>query len=117
VETKSPARIEAYKAAGGGLPLPELTVPHLYTWLMEAGPIESGAMGSAPLGWPTIRAWAEQTFTPMSAWEARTLRQMSIRYFSELHAAEDPHRPAPFWPARGMADHDANERQLRAVLG
>jgi hypothetical protein len=84
---------------------------------MEIGPIESHGKVRVPFSWQTIRAWARATFTPLSAWEARTLRRMSVAYHGELHAAEDLARPAPWSAMPTQVDHKANERQLRAVLG
>lgn len=84
---------------------------------MEVGPAEAGTMGQAPLSWQTIRAWRLETFQRPSAWEVRMLRRLSTEYLAEIHAAEDPHR-APSWLAgRAEVDQEANERQLRAVLG
>lgn len=84
---------------------------------MEAGPVEAGGMGPAPLSWREISAWAERTFQRPSAWEARTLRRLSREYLSEIHAAEDQHRAAPWSPAPTEADRNTQEQRLRAVLG
>jgi hypothetical protein len=84
---------------------------------MEVGPAESGAMGQGPISWREIDAWAARTFAQVSAWEVRLLRRLSTEYLAEIHQAEDPSRPAPWWPSILQVDHEANERQLRSVLG
>lgn len=114
-EVKLPARIEAYKHAEP--PLPPLTARHLYDWLMEIGPVQAGGMGPAPIGWDTIGWWKRDTFQRPSAWEVRTLHRLSREYLGELQAAEDPHRAAPWSAGRIEVDREANERQLRSVLG
>jgi hypothetical protein len=116
-EQKMPARIESYKSSGEEPPLPPLTAQHIYDALMEVGPTEAGAMGPIPLSWREIDAWAARTFARPSAWEARLLRRLSAEYVNQAHLAEDRNCPAPWWPLRIEVDLEANERQLRAVLG
>jgi hypothetical protein len=84
---------------------------------MEIGPTENGAMGQGPISWQAIDAWVARTFTPASADDARLLRRLSREYLTELHLAEDRNRPAPWSPVGDQVDHQANERQLRSVLG
>lgn len=84
---------------------------------MEIGPTEAGGMGAVPLSWREIDAWASRTFARPSAWEARLLRRLSAEYLAESRAAEDPHRPTPWAERPTTVDREANERQLRAVLG
>jgi len=74
-------------------------------------------MGQAPIGWTTIRDWAAMTFQRPTAWEARVLRRLSGEYLSELHAAEDRMRPAPWLPERTEIPRESEEQRLRAVLG
>lgn len=116
-EIKLPPRREAYKNHVGGPPLPPLDAPHLFEWLMEIGPTDNGAMGRGPISWTAIRDWKATTFKPLSAWEARLLRKLSVEYLTESHLAEDNGRQPPWMPESVEIDHEANERQLRAVLG
>ncbi|GGE75161.1 hypothetical protein [Sphingomonas prati] len=109
--------MEGYKARKADPPLPPLTARHVFDWLMEVGPADVGAMGQVPLGWSTIRDWADGTFQRLSAWEFRTLRKLSAEYLAELSAAEDRNRPAPWSPGRADIDPKTEEQQLRAVLG
>ena len=116
-ETKLPARIEPYRASKEDPPLPPLTAPHLFDWLMEVGPAESDAMGQKQISWSTIRDWAAMTFQRLSAWEARVLRRLSGEYLAEIHLAEDRMRPPPWSPGRTEVDRETEEQRLRAVLG
>jgi hypothetical protein len=84
---------------------------------MEIGPVEANGMGRSPIGWQAIDAWARQTLAQPTPWEARLLRRLSADYLAESHRAEDCHHPAPWWPESLEVDQEANERQLRAVLG
>lgn len=84
---------------------------------MEIGPIDVGAEGRRPISWVAIDAWARRTFAEPTAWEVRLLRRLSAEYLAESHRAEDPTHSAPWWPERLEVDHEASERQLRAVLG
>lgn len=118
-ELKLPPRIDAYKDDRGipRPPMPPVTAMHIFEWLMEVGPTDSGAMGRGPVSWSAIRDWKEATFQPLSAWEARLLRKMSVEFLTESHLAEEASRPAPWTQAPAEIDREANERQLRAVLG
>lgn len=109
--------MEEYRAGKTDPPLPPITARHVFDWLMEIGPTEASAMGESPIGWSTIRDWAAGTFQHLSAWEARMLRRLSVEYLSEIHAAEDHNRPAPWSVPRAEVDREAEERRLRAVLG
>ncbi|WCT75038.1 hypothetical protein PQ455_07435 [Sphingomonas naphthae] len=118
-EIRQPARAEAYKTGGTEPPLPPKgDVAHVFDWFMELGQIEVTGMGRAALSWREIDAWASRTFTPMTAWEARLLRRLSVAFLAESGAAESPYHPAP-WVERitSQAARDAAERQLRSVLG
>jgi len=74
-------------------PLPEIQYGN---WLIDAlwsiGPMTPDG---APVGWPDIRAWAEQTRRTLSVWESDTLRAMSRSYAGQYSAARDPACPAP----------------------
>lgn len=79
--------------------LPEVSLaPHLLTYLMEIGPTLPGGMGPAAITHGEIRAWQENTGVSLSSWEARTVRQLSRDYVSELCAASDRDRRAPYLP-------------------
>lgn len=107
----------SYESRKATPPLPPLTARHVYDWLMEIGPTESGSMGQGPISWGEISDWADRTFTLLSAWEARALRRLSVEYLSESRHAEDRYRPAPWSPTGDQVDREAEEAQLRSVLG
>lgn len=89
------ARLKADEEKGAYRP--ELVPPeidgghHLIDYLFEAGP---GMSGEA-LTFQEIGSWASQTGRVLDTWEPVALRRLSCAYLAELHAAEDPARPAP----------------------
>ena len=116
-EQRHPSRLDTFRAGGVEPALPELTTPYMVDMLLEAGPAGHGAMGPTPLTWGEIGEWQRQTFQCLLAWEVRTLRAMSVAYLAEPHAAEAVDQPPPWRAIAAPVDREANERQLRAVLG
>jgi hypothetical protein len=97
--------------------MPPLDAVHIFEWLREIGPIQIDGNGRRPISWTEIRNWQEATFAPRNAAIARLLRAMSVAYLTESHLAEDTSRPSPWQDFLVHVDQEANERQLRAVLG
>lgn len=93
--------------------MPEITSEHVLTYLLEIGPAASGAAGPAPITHGEIRAWQENTGIALSAWEARTLRQLSREYVGELIAGADRERAAPYTQQPDV-EHVAHD--LRAAI-
>ena len=112
-----PSRLEGYKAQKAEPPLPVISAKYIYDWLMEVGPTENGGMGPVQLSWKEICAWSSMTFTSMTAWEARLLRELSSEFITESRQAEDRNRPPPWTPVAAAVDREAEERRLREVLG
>jgi len=69
---------------------------HLVHYLFEAGPVEVGGFGEAPLSFGELAQWSALSCTPLTPWEARTLRVLSREYLQERQQAKDPVRPAPY---------------------
>lgn len=76
--------------------------------LLEVGMAASGGMGPAPITWAEIGQWQRLTAQPLQPWEARSIRQASVEYVSELAKAADPACPPP-WAA------DPTEEDRRRV--
>lgn len=81
---------------GIDIEMPECLALHLAEYLFEIGPTVPAGMGAGPITHTEIRAWSENTGIELDAWEARTLRRLSIDYANESHKARDRTRPAPF---------------------
>jgi hypothetical protein len=110
------SRGDLMRASGATPAMPPIRARWMFDRLIEIGPVESSSAGSAPLSWHEIRAWQEATFTPLSAWEARTLRRMSRDFLIESQRAEDPHCQAPF-VGDVIVDVKVQELRLRMALG
>lgn len=91
---------------------------HIITHLFEAGPVMAGPAGALALTWGEIEAWQRATATPLTPWEARTLRRISAAYAGELHAATEPDAPAPYTPREIVrSQRQAVARGVRNIFG
>lgn len=111
------SRLKRLEEAGGDAFLPEITAcAHLLGYLMECGPTSPGGMGPVPISFTDIRAWQEVTGTPLTSWEGKTLRRLSLEYLSEkTAAADDPKRAAP-WPEGIEGAQRVVSRSLRESM-
>jgi hypothetical protein len=75
---------------------PAPTASRLIAWLLEVGPAMPGGASLAPLTHTEIRSWQLNTGLHLTAWEVRTLRELSQAYLTELHLGEKPDQAAPF---------------------
>jgi len=93
------AALTVKEEQGEDQPLLELppvdAAQHLIDYLFEVGP----SVGGEVLTFSELQAWQASTGTVLTSWEAITLRRLSGAYLSELNAASDPQRPAPFFQA------------------
>lgn len=111
------SRIEQYKRRKLIPRMPPNPAPHFTDWLIEIGLTEAAGMGSAPISWSTIDAWQRRTGVPITPWEARLLRRLSMAYHAEGRLAEAETCPPP-WRNTITADERAiEEAALRSVLG
>lgn len=99
--TEPVARITTFEnKARLGADVPQLELPptgfgqHLVDYLFEVGP----SCGGEPLTYSEVAAWQGITGVRLDAWEAETLRRLSVEYLNERDAAADPERPAPYLP-------------------
>lgn len=77
---------------------PEGECRWLVTAAMDCGLTQSNGMGLAPVPWSEIQAWAAVTGED-DMWVLQAVRQLSLAYVGEHHAAKDGARPSP------MADY------------
>lgn len=52
-------------------------------------------MGLQPMAWADVNSYMQATKRDWT-WLASTLRQLSLSYINEYHAAKDPARPSPY---------------------
>ena len=79
-------------------------VAHIWTHLLEVGPVANGAMGPVPLSFLEIEAWMRTTSMHLSAWEVVLLRKCSQEWVSATYNAKDPYAVPPWAGAEERAD-------------
>jgi hypothetical protein len=84
----------------------------LVTYLFEVGPTINGA----PISHTDIYTWQRNTYTRLDAWEARTLRALSVEYAAETARATDPACPSPTEPVITRAMRDEVALRMRAMM-
>lgn len=97
--------------------MPPDPAPFITERLLEIGLTEPAGMGVGPLSWATLAAWQQMTSACVSPWEARLLRRLSVAYLAEHRAAENEARPAPWRGEVTVSEREAEDRDLRALLG
>lgn len=90
------SRLETMKSKDQTPLIPVNPAPYLTRWLFDVGPIVTGAMGEAPVGYPDLLAWQELSGVELMPWEAKLLRSLSVEYLVERQKAEELGRPAPY---------------------
>jgi hypothetical protein len=111
-------RLQTLQASGQSpdMPLP-CVADHLVEYLLDAGPVSSAGMGAAPLSHVEIAAWQSNTGIELNAWEASTLRRLSIEYVAQAEQAKDADCPQPYLPAQIDSDRRTRvAQQLRAAM-
>jgi len=88
-------------------PIPLLAGAYLLGWLDEAGWCQWGQGGATALTWQELAAWLRCSRRPASAWDLRTLHDLSGHYAAGANLARDPQCRAP-WPERDP--HDPEQR-------
>jgi hypothetical protein len=109
------SRGEVMKRAGITPAMPEISASWFIDWLTDLGFVENTGMGSAPIGWITLRAWQDLTGTPLQPWEARLIRKLSSLFISARSEGEDPLAQPPFYAAP-VIDQEQAQLQLRVAL-
>lgn len=91
---------------------------HLVGYLLDAGPLSHGGMGPVPLSHLDIQAWQCNTGIELTAWEARTLRDLSREYVAQLQASAAPDEPAPYVHVDLQADRrEAVSQRVASIFG
>jgi len=96
------------------LEYPPCDAGYLITYLFDAGPVESGGMGPAPLSHREIEAWQHNTGIELSPWEAKTLRRLSREYLAMAQDATSPSCPPP-WRPEPIYEPERAERVAKAI--
>jgi hypothetical protein len=110
------SRYQEMEEAGIDPEMPDLSVPHLFQYLMEAGPFETG-MERAPLSWRELAEWQRNTGVVLQPWETKLIRRASAEYLSELTRAEKPDCLPPWGDEVAEQDHaELLDRKLDAMF-
>jgi len=95
--TEPATRMRRFDEQGVQPPLPDAgPAAHLAGYLLDAGPVAYGGMGPVPLTHADIAAWQANTGVELTAWEARTLRGLSMDWVGMLQTAAQPDCAAPW---------------------
>jgi hypothetical protein len=95
--TELATRMRRFDEQGVLPPLPDAgPAAHLAGYLLDAGPVAYGGMGPVPLTHADIAAWQANTGVELTAWEARTLRGLSMDWVGMLQTAAQPDCAAPW---------------------
>lgn len=109
--------MQRYQDQGTQPPLPEPGLAkHLAGHLMEVGPTGYGAMGPVPLTHSEIAAWQSNTGVELTAWEATTLRALSVDWITSSQAAQAEDCPPP-WVDVQQVERSRVADQVRAIFG
>ena len=111
------SRLDRLNKAGAAAPMPPNPLPHVIRRLIEMGITEAAGMGVAPISWTTLDAWQRTTGVPLSAWEARLIRQLSLAYVAESRKAESETCPPPWRIEVTASELEVAETRLRLLLG
>ena len=76
--------------------MPPCDAQYMVAYLFEIGPTQPTGAGPAPIDHIAISAWQQNTGIELSAWEARTLRRLSIDYINECHRAKENYCKPPW---------------------
>lgn len=97
--------------------MPPNPAPHIIQRLLEIGLAEAAGMGTGPVSWQAIDAWANRTGIILSPWEARLIRSLSVAYVAEGRVAESETCPPPWRAEVSEREKEVELARLRAVLG
>lgn len=92
-------------------------MPHLIERLLEIGLTQATGAGIGPITWGEIDAWCNRTRIDLDPWESRLIHRLSTIYVAEGPKAEVETCPPPWRGKVTAAERQADEDELRAVLG
>lgn len=101
-DTKAPdiSRREVLQKKGvDDLDMPDCEAYYLVSYLFEIGPTVMNGMGEAPITQSDIADFQTNTGIDLNAWDARSLRRLSMVYLSASYKAKKPDAPAPWQEA------------------
>lgn len=92
------SRLQAHRNKHGEDPdFPPLRAGHLVEYLYEVGPVMPGGFAPMAVTHGEIAAFAANTCTPLTPWEASSIRRLSFVHLDEIRRCdEDQDRPCPF---------------------
>lgn len=113
----APSRREQLEAVGTyHPPMPPCDAHYLVDHLFEIGPTAPAGAGEGAISHVDLAAWMGNTGICLNAWEARTLRRLSMDYLGESHKATKRGHPAP-WQAEGLVvDQLVNDIDMKNAL-
>lgn len=76
--------------------MPPCRAVYLVRHLFDVGPVSIGEAGPGPVSYPELAAWSQVSGVPVTPWEGKMLRVMSVAYADELAAAKEARRPCPW---------------------
>ncbi|MEO1488773.1 MAG: hypothetical protein AAFR88_04955 [Pseudomonadota bacterium] len=100
------------KAEGDELNLPPNPAKYLTDWLFEIGPTS----GDNAITWPDLTAWQEISGVVLSAWEAKTLRSLSVALLAERSRAKQPDAIPPYTDEPEQARNARVTRQFARMF-
>lgn len=110
-----PPRRDKYKPANDGddedIEMPPCQARHLVYYLFEIGPTVATGMGEDAIGHAELQAWQANTGIALNAWEARTLRRLSLAYVAQSYKAKKPDCPAPWKQASYLVNTPSSKTQ------
>lgn len=81
---------------------------YLVAYLFEVGPTMASGMGMGPVTHQEIAAWQSLTGIPLTPWDARAIRRLSIEYSNWSIKAASADCKAPWMPE----DHTVDKAQV-----
>lgn len=109
-----PVELGLWHASFRGVPDEDIGLPyqlaHIWTYLIEIGPVSSNGMGPVTIPFSEINAWLSCTGVALSRWEISLLRQCSQVWISAQYEAKKPESIPP-WTI--FSPESINDRRKR----
>lgn len=117
-EVKLPSRAKQAEEKEMEIYYPPLAPEAVYLvdYLRSLDFIEPSMGGPIRLSFAEIWSWARLNHIALKPWEVTILRQLSTEFASEVTAAENPQRPAPWVPEVAPVDQKALARRIKDLL-
>jgi hypothetical protein len=96
-QENSKTRIEILESKKEKGFLPEIEdAEYVIDLLFEIGPVMHSGGGVVPLTFTEMQSWSLITGVFLTAWEALTIRRLSVEFARESTLSKNPERPAPW---------------------